>query len=145
MASLQAFLYIAPLNKSYTLYQISDAFRLVVWIVMLIDTCRTPIGRLKIKSWVIYVCVAVALCAVPILTIRQFLFQPFSMPTWSMKPTLMGDNRMPSGITEITGDRFMVSKMAYWFHEPQRGDIVVFSTGGIQQFSIPPGEEYLKR
>lgn len=64
--------------------------------------------------------------------IRTFLFQPFVMPSESMKPTL------------LAGDYFVVSKYAYgytrysfpgsprWFSgrvfaaQPQRGDVVVF-------------------
>ena len=66
------------------------------------------------------------------LLIRSFLFQPFSMPSQSMMPTL------------LTGDYFFVSKYAYGYthyslpfsprlfsgrllaSEPQRGDVVVF-------------------
>jgi signal peptidase I len=141
---LQAFLYISPLNKSYSLYQAFSAFATVVWIVMLIDTCRTPIPRLKKKVWVIYVFITIAICVVPILTIRQFFFQPFSMPTGSMEPTLMGNKRTSHGM-EDTGDHVIVSKMAYWLREPQRGDLVVFSTTGIQYPQFAPGVLFVKR
>jgi signal peptidase I len=144
---IRAFLYLSPLNKSYELYQVFTAFGGLLWIVMLVDACRTPIPRLRARTWAVYVFIAIAISVVPLVIIRQFLFQPFSMPTGSMQPTLMGNNgtkRTPSGI-DNTGDHFLVSKMAYWFHEPQRGDIVVFSTGGIEKFAIPPGEKYVKR
>ncbi|MBB2970213.1 signal peptidase I [Mesorhizobium sp. RMAD-H1] len=66
------------------------------------------------------------------LIIRTFLFQPFSIPSGSMRPTL------------LEGDYLFVSKFSYgyshfslpfspdlfsgriWASEPQRGDIVVF-------------------
>jgi signal peptidase I len=141
---IQAFLYISPLNKSYELYQASRIFASVLWIVMLFDACRTPIPRLKKRIWMIYVFITIALYAVPILTIRQFFFQPFDIPTGAMQPTLMGNKRTPFGM-EKTGDHFIESKMAYWFQEPKRGDIVVFSTTGIQYPSISPGELFVKR
>lgn len=46
--------------------------------------------------------------------IKTFLIQPFYIPSGSMIPTI-----------EIN-DRVMVSKLAYRFGEPERGDIVVF-------------------
>jgi signal peptidase I len=68
------------------------------------------------------------------LVIRSFLYQPFNIPSESMKPTL------------LVGDFLFVSKFAYGysrhslpfslplipgrllFHEPKRGDVVVFKT-----------------
>ena len=46
--------------------------------------------------------------------IKTFLVQPFYIPSDSMVPTI------------IENDRVMVSKLSYQFGEPQRGDIVVF-------------------
>ena len=47
--------------------------------------------------------------------IKTFLVQPFYIPSGSMIPTI-----------EIN-DRVMVSKLSYWFGEPDRGDVVVFT------------------
>jgi signal peptidase I len=89
--------------------------------------------------------------ALPLLiavSIRVFLFQPYNMPSGSMKPTL------------IVGDDFFVSKYAYGYSrfslpfspplftglagrlfgaEPQRGDIVVF------RLPRDPATDYIKR
>lgn len=46
--------------------------------------------------------------------IKSFLIQPFYIPSGSMVPTI------------LVNDRVMVSKLNYRFGEPQRGDIVVF-------------------
>ena len=46
--------------------------------------------------------------------IKTFLVQPFYIPSDSMVPTILAN------------DRVMVSKLNYRFGEPQRGDIVVF-------------------
>jgi signal peptidase I len=79
------------------------------------------------------------------LVIRSFLFQPFSIPSGSMRPTL------------LEGDYLFVSKFAYgysknsfpfspnlfsgrfWSAEPKRGDVVVF------KFPPNPKLDYIKR
>ncbi len=79
------------------------------------------------------------------LVIRTFLFQPFSIPSGSMRPTL------------LEGDYLFVTKWAYgysrysfpfgppifdgriWGSQPQRGDVVVF------KFPPNPSVDYIKR
>ncbi|MCC0038279.1 MAG: signal peptidase I [Brucellaceae bacterium] len=79
------------------------------------------------------------------LVIRTFLFQPFSIPSGSMRPTL------------LEGDYLFVTKWAYgysrnsfpfspplfsgriWGGEPERGDVVVF------KFPPNPSLDYIKR
>ena len=46
--------------------------------------------------------------------IKTFLVQPFYIPSDSMVPTI------------LVNDRVMVSKLSYQFGDPQRGDLVVF-------------------
>lgn len=47
--------------------------------------------------------------------IKTFIVQPFVVPSGSLEPTVM------------TNDRVLVNKFVYRFESPQRGDIVVFS------------------
>ncbi|MCB1721872.1 MAG: signal peptidase I, partial [Alphaproteobacteria bacterium] len=79
------------------------------------------------------------------LVIRTFLFEPFNIPSGSMKPTL------------LVGDYLFVSKPAYgysrysfpfglaplegrvWNKEPQRGDVIVF------KLPSNPRVDYIKR
>jgi len=79
------------------------------------------------------------------LVIRTFLFQPFSIPSGSMRPTL------------LEGDYLFVTKWAYgysryslpfspplfsgriWGGEPERGDVVVF------KYPPDPSLDYIKR
>ncbi|MEI9406113.1 signal peptidase I [Mesorhizobium argentiipisi] len=79
------------------------------------------------------------------LIIRTLLFQPFSIPSGSMRPTL------------LEGDYLFVTKWAYgysryslpfgpdlfsgriWSSEPKRGDVVVF------KFPPDPSVDYIKR
>ncbi|MCD6020529.1 MAG: Signal peptidase [Actinomycetia bacterium] len=48
------------------------------------------------------------------LFIKSTLLQAFWIPTGSMEPTL------------VPGDRVIVAKVPYYFHDPQRGDVIVF-------------------
>lgn len=79
------------------------------------------------------------------LVFRVFLFQPFSIPSSSMKPTL------------LIGDYLFVSKYAYgysknsipfspplfegriWFTPPERGDVIVFKN------KLDDNKDYIKR
>ena len=62
------------------------------------------------------------------LIIKTFLLQAFFIPSASMEPTLR------------EGDRVLVEKVSYRFHEPRRGDVVVFEKDlGPQQ--LPPPED----
>lgn len=58
--------------------------------------------------------VVVAVALIVALGIRQFLFQPFWIPSGSMEDTL--------GV----GDRVLVNKASYRLHGIRRGDVVVF-------------------
>lgn len=46
---------------------------------------------------------------------------------------------------EKQGDHILVNKTAYWFHPPQRGDIVVFSTSGLHSPLVRTHTYYVKR
>lgn len=69
--------------------------------------------RRRIKSAVEWL-VVIAVALVVALGIRQFLLQPFWIPSGSMEDTL------------DVGDRVLVNKAAYRFHGIRRGDVVVF-------------------
>jgi len=69
-----------------------------------------------IVEWVVLIAAALAIAFV----IKTFLFQAFYIPSASMEPTLN------------IGDRVLVNKLSYDFHDVRRGDIVVFKA--------PPGE-----
>jgi signal peptidase I len=58
--------------------------------------------------------VLIILAFVIALLIKTFLIQAFYIPSGSMENTLM------------PGDRVLVQKVSYYFHDPHRGDIIVF-------------------
>ncbi|RAP27757.1 signal peptidase I [Candidatus Marinamargulisbacteria bacterium SCGC AG-343-D04] len=75
--------------------------------------------------------ILVALCIA--LFIKEFVIQVSVVPTGSMIPTLIG------GKEGELNDRLFVSKFAYDFWEPERGDIVVFRSPNDD------GKDYVKR
>ncbi len=70
---------------------------------------RGPLQFLKELPGLVILAFALALI------IKTFLFQAFYIPSGSMEPTLHGP-----------GDRVLVNKIPYYFHDPRRGDIIVF-------------------
>jgi signal peptidase I len=76
-------------------------------------------ARSSVRSAVEWVVIVVAALLAALL-IKTFLLQAFYIPSDSMNPTL------------VTGDRVLVNKLSYHFHDVHRGDIVVFKR--------PPGE-----
>ncbi len=59
--------------------------------------------------------------------LRLFIIQPFYIPSESMEPTLMPN------------DRIIVNMLLYRFRAPQRGDIVVF------RYPKDPSRDFIKR
>ena len=77
---------------------------------------RKPAWRVALE-WIALIAVALAIAFV----IKSFLFQAFYIPSESMKPTLN------------VGDRVLVNKLSYDFHDLNRGDIVVFEAPPLAQ------------
>lgn len=70
---------------------------------------------------------ALIIAAILATIIRVFLFQPFYIPSGSMEPNLMPD------------DRIIVNKFLYHFTAPKRGDVMVF------RFPKDPSKDFIKR
>ncbi len=91
-----------------------------------------PKWQYLIKEWIEPILLAILLA----LIIRTFFFQAYKIPTGSMRPTLMEN------------DRVLVNKFIYHFHEPKRSDIIVFRYPGdgkkrdfIKRLVGLPGDE----
>jgi signal peptidase I len=62
------------------------------------------------------------------LLIKSFLFAAFWIPSPSMQPTL------------VHGDRVLVNRIPYYFHDPRRGDIIVFENPrGVEDRGVVGG------
>jgi signal peptidase I len=111
-------------------------------VVIAVDGCRRQIKRLRLKGWFIFICLWLCILLVPFFGIRTFLVQLFKVPTGAMQPTIMGDRKDANG-HQIPGDHLFVNKLIYRFSTPQRGDVVVFRTKGIE--AIKQDTFYVKR
>jgi signal peptidase I len=67
------------------------------------------------------------IAAVLAIFIRTFIFGPYKIPTGSMKPTFMEE------------DKIFVDKLSYRFHAPERGDIIVF------KYPLDRKKDFVKR
>lgn len=67
------------------------------------------------------------IAAILAIFIRTFIFGPYKIPTGSMKPTFMEN------------DKIFVDKLSYRFHAPQRGDIIVF------KYPLDRKKDFVKR
>lgn len=79
--------------------------------------------RIIIREYLESILIALALA----LLVRTFVVQAFKIPSGSMRPTL------------LEGDRILVSKFIYRFHEPESGDILVFKS------PEDPKRDFIKR
>jgi signal peptidase I len=106
------------------------AVTLIAWFAMLCDSYR-PIAPLHWWGWILLIACSLMLAGLSSIATHG-LFHSYHIPTGSMDPTLS------------PGDDILVSRYAYWFHEPARGDIVVFKTSGIPQIGKDPtGKEVM--
>ena len=70
---------------------------------------------------------SIVIAVILAVVIRMFIIEPFYIPSGSMEPTL------------LINDRIIVSKVSYYFNEPERGDIVVF------KYPKDPERNFVKR
>lgn len=77
---------------------------------------------------------SILIAAILAVIIRFFIIEPFYIPSGSMEPTLQ------------VNDRIVVSKVSYYFEDPERGDVVVFkypkdtSRNFVKRLIGKPGE-----
>jgi signal peptidase I len=89
---------------------------------------KTPASRLLLEaSLLILAAVVIAI------VLRTFVVGTYLIPSASMEPTLM------------INDRIMVDKLSYHLHGIHQGDIVVFSTPPAENCGGPPVADLVKR
>lgn len=82
-----------------------------------------------VAGWAVVLLVALSLA----LGVRAFVFQAFSIPSSSMESTL------------DIGDRILVWKAFFNWHDVHQGDIVVFTHPPLDHCPGPPGTDLVKR
>lgn len=80
-------------------------------------------AKKEIFSWIKLILLALVISFI----LNHYIIVSAEVPTGSMENTIM------------IGDRIIASRLSYHFHEPQRGDIIVFN------FPDDESQKYLKR
>ena len=111
---------------------------------------RGPVDRLTASlpapwatalDWIVTIVVAVA----AVLAIKQWVVNPYRIPTSSMEPTLHCAQPQP-GCESSYSDRVLANRFIYHFKDPERGDIVVFETPpAVEQHCSGGGDVFVKR
>jgi signal peptidase I len=80
-----------------------------------------------------------------VLAIKAWVVNPYRIPSASMEPTLHCAAPEP-GCEAGTSDRVLANRFVYRFKDPERGDIVVFTTPPKAKELCPgPGDVFVKR
>ncbi len=80
-------------------------------------------------AWVIELVVVVALALALAEGVQAAIVKPFRIPSGSMEPTLQ------------VGQRVLVDRLAYDFHKPHRGEVVVFHPPSQLTCAVPVGAQ----
>jgi signal peptidase I len=79
-----------------------------------------------------------------VLAIKQWVINPYRIPSSSMEPTLHCA-RPADGCEARFSDRVLACRLCYRFANPKRGDIVVFHTPPLAAVRCGLGGTYVKR
>jgi signal peptidase I len=79
-----------------------------------------------------------------VLAIKQWVVNPYRIPSSSMEPTLHCA-RPDNGCLASRSDRVLACRFCYWFWNPQRGDIIVFKTPPAAATVCGSGGTFVKR
>jgi len=110
---------------------------------------RTPLDHLTQRlphpariaiDWIVTLGVAVAV----VLTVKVEVANPYRIPSASMEPTLRCA-RPATGCDATFSDRVIANRLAYRFHDPRRGDIVVFNAPPTAAKECSEGGTFVKR
>jgi signal peptidase I len=91
-------------------------------------------------DWIVTLAVAVAV----VLTVKVEVANPYRIPSASMEPTLRCAKPTP-GCDATFSDRVIANRLAYRFHDPHRGDIVVFDAPDAAAQRCDEGGTFVKR
>jgi signal peptidase I len=110
---------------------------------------RNPVDRLTYRlprpwriaiDWIVTIVGAVAI----VLAIKQWVVNPYRIPSSSMEPTLHCAGA-GLGCTARFSDRVLANRFIYHFTDPKRGDIVVFETPQRARNDCGAGGTFVKR
>ena len=115
---------------------------------------RNPIDRLTVGlphslrvtiDWLVTILGAILI----VLAIKQWIINPYRIPSSSMEPTLHcalpGDGCLAKGGLFSGSDRVLACRICYDLWSPKRGDVVVFNTPPKALIACGTGGVYVKR
>lgn len=94
---------------------------------------RRRAGKGRRHSWLRETIIMVVVALIVAFTVRTFIASSFWIPSGSMENTL------------LIGDHVIVYKLGYDFHDPRRGDIVVFKAPPSWAEESGDGGDWIKR
>jgi signal peptidase I len=86
----------------------------------------------------------ITLAAVAVLVFQAEVAKPYRIPSSSMEPTLHCAKPADGCLSRVS-DRVVANRLVYWFHEPRRGDIIVFKAPARVEAACPAGGTFIKR
>jgi signal peptidase I len=110
---------------------------------------RDPLGRLfpnlphsvrVVLDWVVTIAGAILI----VLAIKQWVVNPYRIPSSSMEPTLHCARPAP-GCEARFSDRVLANRFIYRFESPKRGQIIVFNTPPLAKIRCGAGGTFVKR
>ncbi len=99
-----------------------------------------PHGWRVTIDWLVTIVGAIAI----VLAIKQWVVNPYRIPSSSMEPTLHCARPGP-GCEAHFSDRVLANRFIYHFRSPHRGDIVVFKTPPLAKIRCGAGGTFVKR
>ena len=101
---------------------------------------RLPTRLRTLVDWAL----TITLTAVGVLIFQAEVAKPYRIPTSSMEPTLHCA-KPADGCESRVSDRVIANRLVYRFHEPERGDIIVFRTPPRVKAACGVGGTFVKR
>jgi signal peptidase I len=103
-------------------------------------TAGLPKGFRVAIDWLVTIVGAILI----VLAIKQWIVNPYRIPSASMEPTLHCA-RPGDGCEASRSDRVLACRLCYLLSSPKRGDIVVFETPPLAASKCSKGGIYVKR
>jgi signal peptidase I len=103
-------------------------------------TASLPSPWPTVIDWIVTIVVAVG----AVLAIKQWVVNPYRIPSASMEPTLHCAEPMPGCLSGFS-DRVLANRFIYRFRDPERGEIVVFETPPAALERCGAGGTFVKR
>ena len=110
---------------------------------------KDPLGRLfpglprgvrVALDWILTIAGAVVI----VLALKEWVVNPYRIPSSSMEPTLHCARPAP-GCEARFSDRVLANRFIYHFRNPKRGEIIVFNTPPLARIRCGAGGTFVKR